>query len=213
MQEWLSSYQPEICFNASDDGRSVIDEHVTRILPTKPELLLGQVRDAWPEWQPLDVGDWKSMATKLGSNVSPMKATGNFLADIMKRNPKRFRMFSPDELRSNKLDAVLDITTRNLQWDPETANKGGRVIEMLSEHTLQGFVQGYALTGRYSVFPSYEAFLAIVDTMIIQYAKFVKVARETKWRPDLPSLTYIETSTLVRGQRLLLRCPELTIYL
>jgi hypothetical protein len=91
-----------------------------------------------------------------------MKAIGKYLADVVKRNPKDFRMFSPDELASNKLDDVLSVTDRNFQWDPETAHKGGRVTEILSEHTLQGWLQGYTMTGRHGVFPSYEAFLGIV---------------------------------------------------
>lgn len=82
------------------------------------------------------------------------------------KQPRTFRIFSPDELRSNKLDQVFNYTTRDMQWDPETAHKGGRVTEMLSEHTLQGFLQGYTLTGRCGLFPSYEAFLGIVTTMI-----------------------------------------------
>jgi len=104
------------------------------------------------------------------------------------------------EFESNKLDAVLSSTSRNFQWDPETANKGGRVIEMLSEHTLQGFLQGYTLTGRTGLFPSYEAFIGIVTTMVEQYAKFQKMAFETKWRGDVASLNYIETSTLWRQE-------------
>merc|ERR1712000_264084 len=110
--------------------------------------------------------DWIPFATKKNQEESPMKAIGRYVAEIVKLNPKTFRIFSPDELRSNKLDQVFEYTTRDMQWDPETAHKGGRVIEMLSEHTLQGFLQGYTLTGRTGLFPSYEAFLGIVTTMI-----------------------------------------------
>ena len=91
------------------------------------------------------------------------------------RNPKSFRIFSPDELVSNKLDAVLDDTGRDFQWDVACRAKGGRVIEILSEHTCQGMLQGYTLTGRTGMFPSYEAFLGIVHTMCVQYSKFVKM--------------------------------------
>jgi xylulose-5-phosphate/fructose-6-phosphate phosphoketolase len=93
------------------------------------------------------------------------------------RNPKTFRIFSPDELVSNKLDAVLEDTGRNFQWDAECRGKGGRVIEILSEHTCQGMLQGYTLTGRTGLFPSYEAFLGIIHTMMVQYAKFTKMVR------------------------------------
>lgn len=85
---------------------------------------------------------------------------------MVELNPETFRIFSPDELNSNKLDECFEITHRNFQWDPETANNGGRVIEMLSEHMLQGWLQGYTLTGRHGLFPSYESFLGIVQTMI-----------------------------------------------
>jgi xylulose-5-phosphate/fructose-6-phosphate phosphoketolase len=81
------------------------------------------------------------------------------IADVSPRNPHRFRIFSPDELVSNKLDAVLDESSRNFQWDCESRSKGGRIIEILSEHTCQGMLQGYTLTGRTGLFPSYEAFL------------------------------------------------------
>ena len=96
------------------------------------------------------------------------------------RNPRSFRIFSPDELVSNKLDAVLDESGRNFQWDVASRAKGGRVIEILSEHTCQGMLQGYTLTGRTGLFPSYEAFLGIVQTMMVQYSKFTKMV---SWPP------------------------------
>jgi xylulose-5-phosphate/fructose-6-phosphate phosphoketolase len=82
-------------------------------------------------------------------------------------NPKGIRLFSPDELESNKLDAALSHTSRNFQWSPSSRAKGGRVIEILSEHTCQGMLQGYTLTGRTALFPSYESFLGIVHTMMV----------------------------------------------
>ena len=97
------------------------------------------------------------------------------------RNPKTFRIFSPDELVSNKLDAVFEVTGRNFQWDENARASGGRVIEILSEHTCQGMLQGYTLTGRTGLFPSYEAFLGIVHTMMVQYAKFVKMVRLSRF--------------------------------
>jgi xylulose-5-phosphate/fructose-6-phosphate phosphoketolase len=129
-----------------------------------------------------------------------MKATGSFLDKVFQENPKTIRLFSPDELESNKLDAVLNHTQRNFQWDQYSAGNGGRVIEVLSEHNCQGFMQGYTLTGRTAIFPSYESFLGIVHTMMVQYSKFVKIAREVKWRGDLPSINYIETSTWARQE-------------
>ena len=90
-------------------------------------------------------------------------------------NPKSFRIFSPDELVSNKLDVVFRHTGRDFQWDEFSNARGGRVIEILSEHTCQGFMQGYTLTGRTAPFPSYESFLGILHTMMVQYSKFNKM--------------------------------------
>lgn len=97
--------------------------------------------------------------------------------DLFASNPSNFRIFSPDELVSNKLDAVFDITGRNFQWDVACRAQGGRVIEILSEHTCQGMLQGYTLTGRTALFPTYEAFIGIVHTMMVQYSKFAKMVR------------------------------------
>jgi len=119
---------------------------------------------------------------------------------VVKENPTTFRIFSPDELVSNKLDAVLDESGRNFQWDIASRGKGGRVIEILSEHTCQGMLQGYTLTGRTGFFPSYEAFLGIIHTMMVQYGKFLKMAKETQWRQDVGSLNYLETSTWARQE-------------
>ena len=121
-----------------------------------------------------------------------------YLAQVVRQNPQSFRIFSPDELISNKLDATLRDSSRNFQWDIASRAQGGRVIEMLSEHTCQGMLQGYTLTGRTGLFPSYEAFLGIVHTMMVQYSKFVKTAMEVPWRQPMGSLNYVETSTWTR---------------
>ena len=91
-------------------------------------------------------------------------------------------------------------SSRNFQWDVASRARGGRVIEILSEHTCQGMLQGYTLTGRTGLFPSYEAFLGIVHTMMVQYSKFVKMAHETTWRQPVGSLNYLETSTWARQE-------------
>jgi len=136
-----------------------------------------------------------------------MKAVGNYLDAVFQANPHTIRLFSPDELESNKLSSILTHTGRNFQWDEHSFAKDGRVIEVLSEHLCQGFMEGYTLTGRTGIFPSYEAFLGIVSTMVVQYGKFVKIAkqggggsRRTRWRGDLHSLNYIETSTWTRQE-------------
>lgn len=104
-----------------------------------------------------------------------MQAIGKLINEVFVLNPHSVRLFSPDELESNKLDAVFDQTGRNFQWDEFANARGGRVIEVLSEHMCQGFMQGYTLTGRVGIFPSYESFLGIIHTMMVQYAKFIKM--------------------------------------
>jgi len=115
-------------------------------------------------------------------------------------NPTSTRIFSPDELESNKLAAVFEHTGRNFQWDEYSFGQGGRVIEILSEHTCQGMLQGYTMTGRTALFPSYEAFIGIAQTMMVQYSKFVKMAKETNFRAPNASLNYLETSTWTRQE-------------
>lgn len=132
--------------------------------------------------------------------MSNMKAAGNYLKRVIEMNEtsKNFRMFSPDETYSNKLDAVFKATSRAFVWPhmdhDEDLARNGRVIEMLSEHSLQGLMQGYVLTGRHGVFPSYEAFVQVIGSMVDQYIKFIRVAREIPWRGHVSSLNYILTS-------------------
>ncbi|TIC01389.1 phosphoketolase [Wallemia mellicola] len=200
LESWLKSYHPDEIFNIDAEKEDFFEKSALSIIPSKNTLRLGQVKETYDAYQPLNVPNWIDHAKEKGGTYSPMVITGEFLADVVKKNPQTFRIFSPDELESNKLHKVLDVTGRNLQWDPETAHKGGRVIEMLSEHTLQGFLQGYTLTGRTGLFPSYEAFLGIASTMMTQYSKLIKMCRETDWRGDVSSLNYIATSTLWRQE-------------
>lgn len=170
LQEWLSSYGPEELFTESG---YVVDE-VTTIIPKDDRKKLGQREEAYCTYYPLDLPDWKDFAVEKGSQESTMKVTGQFIDQVFVRNPHTVRLFSPDELESNKLDAALTHTGRNFQWDQYT-KEDGRVIEVLSEHMCQGFMQGYTLTGRTGIFPSYESFLGIVHTMMVQYSKFNKM--------------------------------------
>lgn len=138
--------------------------------------------------------------------VSSMEQVGKYLRDVIRENEdnRNFRIFSPDETYSNKLDAVFEATTRSFVWPHKEWDKDlsrdGRVIEMLSEHSLQGLMQGYVLTGRHGIFPSYEAFMPIVSSMVDQYAKFLTIAREVPWRGDIASLNYILTSSAWRQE-------------
>ena len=171
LQKWLSSYNPKELFTESGD----ITDEIKSIIPTTDSKKLGQRPEAYKIYLKPDLPDWKQFAAESWGQESSMKLAGTLIDQTLIQNPHNVRMFSPDELESNKLDAVLNHTGRNFQWDQFSNAKGGRVIEVLSEHLCQGFMQGYTLTGRTGIFPSYESFLGIVHTMMVQYAKFVKM--------------------------------------
>jgi len=130
------------------------------------------------------------------------RVLGTMLRDVIRRNPDRFRLFGPDETVSNRLDAVFQATDR--QWEAERIPiddhlaPHGRVIEVLSEHLCQGWLEGYLLTGRHGLFNCYEAFIHIVDSMFNQHAKWLKVTRQIPWRQPVASLNYLLTSHVWR---------------
>lgn len=196
LQAWLESYKPKELFKENGD---VLDE-IKSIIPTQPERRLGQNKKVYDTYEGLGPIDWRKFVAKKGTSESCMKAVGKLLEQVVKDNPKTFRIFSPDEFESNKLDAVLNSTNRNFQWDQFSNARGGRVTETLSEHQCQGWLQGYTLTGRVGLFPSYEAFLGIIHTMMVQYAKFGKMASECSWRKPIGSINYLETSTWTRQE-------------
>lgn len=138
LQKWLLSYGPAKLFTETGDA---IDS-IKRIIPPIEQHRLGQRAESYKSYQPLKVPDWRPFGVEQGSEASCMRTIGKLLDQALVDNPKSLRIFSPDELESNKLDVVLEHTGRNFQWDEFSNAKGGRVIEMLSEHTLQGFLQG-----------------------------------------------------------------------
>ena len=133
-----------------------------------------------------------------------MHVLGPFLRDVIKLNdkPRNFRLFGPDETISNRLESVFEVTDR--QWDAETEKNDqflapdGGVMEMLSEHQCEGWLEGYLLTGRHGLFNSYEAFIRIVDSMFTQHAKWLKMSLELPWRRRIASLNYLLTSHVWR---------------
>ncbi|KAK0560484.1 hypothetical protein OC844_003737 [Tilletia horrida] len=202
---WLKSYEPDKWFRPSK--QPFLAEVVTRLLPKNPTHRMGQLVELYQPPPELSYPSWTAFAAEKGSMRSEMDACGDLVAKFVDCNRHTFRIFSPDELVSNHLGKVLDgTTTREFQADPATSvsstgqQNGGRVIEMLSEHTLQAFAQGYTLMGNLALFPSYESFLPIVTTMIEQYAKFLKNLDEVTFRPKTYSITYVETSTLYRQE-------------
>ena len=138
LNDWVSSYKPAELFNK--DGSPT--EIVTAIIPEDHNLRMGQRKETYAALVPLKVPDWKRYCITAGTEASCMITIGNLLDQAFVDNPKNIRIFSPDELESNKLSAIFKHTHRNFQWDPETHGDGGRVIEILSEHTCQGFLQG-----------------------------------------------------------------------
>ncbi|KAK7420384.1 hypothetical protein QQX98_002807 [Neonectria punicea] len=195
LQSWLQSYDAGRLLKDGKPSKSIQD-----IVPQKDAKKLGQLKRTYDSYLALNMPDWKPFAVQKFQQSSCMAETGKFLDKVMVENPKSFRVFSPDELESNKLSAVFEHTGRNFQWDEYSRANGGRVIEILSEHCCQGFMQGYTLTGRTALFPSYESFLGIIHTMMVQYSKFNKIAGEVDWRGDLSSINYIETSTWARQE-------------
>ncbi|KAL7935184.1 XFP N-terminal domain-containing protein [Trichoderma chlorosporum] len=195
LQDWLKSYEVHKLLPDGKPSHDVLD-----ILPPEDEKRLGQVKLAYDCYRGLDLPDWEPHAAEKSDQASSMQQSGKFLDNVMRKNMQTFRIFSPDELESNKLSAVLEHSGRNFQWDQYARAQGGRVIEILSEHCCQGFLQGYTLTGRTAIFPSYESFLGIIHTMMIQYSKFSKISRSLSWRGDLSSINYIETSTWARQE-------------
>lgn len=203
LQQWLSSYRIEELF----DRNKGFGDFLGNIVPTKDKRI-GKSRHAFGGdaiYKPLvlpPVEKFAEDATRPGTvGSSSMRRAGLYLEEVFKLNKQseNFRMFSPDETYSNKLDAVFNTTKRAWVWPTEEWDKDlapdGRVMEMLSEHNLQGMFQGYVVTGRHAVFASYEAFIQVIASMVDQYAKFLNQARAVPWRGDVPSLNYILTSS------------------
>ena len=201
VEQWLRSYRPWELFDK--DGR--VAEDILAQCPQGGERMSmnshsfgGEIRKAL-KLPPLDE-HWVKVKARGASEESAMEVFGDYLKEVVKSNAaeNNFRIVCPDELESNKLGAVLDVTDRQYLWPiPPGAEKigpEGRVLEILSEHNCQGWLQGYLLTGRHGIFPCYEAFLQIVDGMINQYSKFLKSALEVSWRKPISSLNFILTS-------------------
>ena len=194
LEDWLKSYKFEELF---DFEKGEFKPWLDDFLPEKSSRI-GQNRfiDANLNFVKLKLPE---ILERISEKSLAMNAVGDFLKEVFKKNPENFRFFSPDETYSNKLDAIFETTSRSWQreiksWEKDLS-KNGRVTEILSEHSLQGLLQGYILTGRHGVLTSYEAFAPIISSMMDQYAKFLTQSKEVKWRGDLASLNYILTST------------------
>ncbi|GBQ68231.1 phosphoketolase [Ameyamaea chiangmaiensis NBRC 103196] len=205
LEEWLRSYHPEDLFD--QEGRLHAD--IAALAPTgarrmsdNPHTNGGILK------RPLNLPDFQDYAVAVeapGRTIGEAtRVLGTYLRDVMKNSEKHrnFRVLAPDENNSNRLNAVLDATPR--AWEAETVDyddhlgEGGRVMEILSEHTCQGWLEGYLLTGRHGFLSCYEAFIHIVDSMVNQHAKWLKTAKEVPWRRPIASLNYLLTSHVWR---------------
>jgi xylulose-5-phosphate/fructose-6-phosphate phosphoketolase len=203
LEDWLRSYRPEELF---DDAGSLRRELVSlapegeRRMSANPKTNGGLVR------RDLDLPDFRAFAVDVDEpgavTAEATRVLGRWLTEVVRANPDNFRIFGPDETASNRLDAVYEATDK--QWDmrveavDEHLAAGGRVVEMLSEHQCQGWLEGYLLTGRHGLFNCYEAFIHIVDSMFNQHAKWLKVTRGIPWRRPIASLNYLLSSHVWR---------------
>jgi xylulose-5-phosphate/fructose-6-phosphate phosphoketolase len=203
LEEWMRSYGPEELFD--DEGRLIAE---LAELPPRGEqrMSANPHTNGGAILRDLILPDFRDYAVdvpKPGTTFSEAtRVLGAFLRDVVPRNPDNFRIFGPDETASNRLSDVFAVTSR--AWDAETApadedlGPDGRVVEVLSEHLCQGWLEGYLLTGRHGLFNCYEAFIHIVDSMFNQHAKWLKVTRAIPWRRPLASLNYLLTSHVWR---------------
>jgi xylulose-5-phosphate/fructose-6-phosphate phosphoketolase len=200
LEAWMKSYKPEELF----DSAGALKEEFTKFVP-KPELAMGQnphtnggllLKDLkLPE---LAAYEWP---TTHGCSGECTAVLSKWLRDVIKENPTNFRIMCPDEITSNKMSAVFETTGRNggyvvknKKLDSPFDAPDGRVMEILSEHCCEGWLEGYLLTGRHGLFPCYEAFTSVVDSMINQHCKWLKATSELDWRKELASLNFILTS-------------------
>jgi xylulose-5-phosphate/fructose-6-phosphate phosphoketolase len=207
LESWMRSYRPEELF----------DENGTLIAELKAMAPVGQRRiTANPHAnggtlrKPLRLPDFRDYAVKVEQpaqvEVSPTDTLAHFLRDVMRQNMTSFRVFGPDETASNKLQVIYEASGKTWMAKllPEDADGGdlardGRVMEMLSEHTLEGWLEGYLLTGRHGFFSSYEAFVHIIDSMFNQHAKWLEKSKlELRWRAPISSLNLLITSLVWR---------------
>jgi xylulose-5-phosphate/fructose-6-phosphate phosphoketolase len=207
LEDWLKSYRPEELFDEA--GRPVAElralaPHGDRRMSANPHANGGKLR------KPLGMPDFRGYAVDVSKPateyVGATEVLAKFLRDVMRQNPENFRVFGPDETASNRLQAIYEASPKTWmeQILPEDADgtdiaPNGRVMEMLSEHTLEGWLEGYLLTGRHGFFSTYEAFVHVIDSMFNQHAKWLEKSKtELRWRASISSLNLLITSVVWR---------------
>jgi xylulose-5-phosphate/fructose-6-phosphate phosphoketolase len=203
LEEWLRSYRPDELFD--DEGR-LLPELAAQAPAGDRRMSANPHANGGELLRDLVLPDFRDYAVEVkrpGTNFSEAtRVLGTFLRDVIARNGENFRLFGPDETASNRLGDVFAVTDRTWVARAEPADDhlspDGRVMEILSEHLCQGWLEGYLLTGRHGLFNCYEAFIHIVDSMFNQHAKWLKVTRDIPWRRPIASLNYLLSSHVWR---------------
>jgi len=206
LETWMRSYQPEQLFD--DEGRLLPELKAmaptgARRMSANPTANGGLLRT------PLSMPDFRASAVEVSKpgviSAGNVPVLGNFLREVMRLNMQNFRVFGPDETQSNRLQALYDVTKKAWLGDyfPEDADGGnlapnGRVMEMLSEHTVEGWLEGYILSGRHGLLNSYESFIHVIDSMVNQHAKWLEKSSELPWRAKVSSLNLLITALVWR---------------
>jgi xylulose-5-phosphate/fructose-6-phosphate phosphoketolase len=205
LEQWMRSYKPEELFDA--DG-ALVPELAELSPKGRRRMGMNPHANGGLLLQPLRLPAFRSFAVEVNEPGSPdgeaTRVLGKYLREVMKCNleSRNFRVFGPDETASNRLEAILEVTGKT--WEAATLPVDehlaidGRVMEILSEHMCQGWLEGYLLTGRHGFFSCYEAFIHIIDSMFNQHAKWLKVTRTIPWREPIASLNYLLTSHVWR---------------
>ncbi|MGB6575233.1 MAG: phosphoketolase family protein [Trebonia sp.] len=203
LEEWMRSYHPAELF---DPGGTLVPE-IARLAPADYRRMSANPHaNGGLLLRDLDMPDFREYAVTVpspgGAQAENTRVLGGFLRDIIVANPRSFRLWGPDETSSNRLDAVFDVTGRAFDGEiipgDNNLTPDGRVMEVLSEHLCQGWLEGYLLTGRHGMFNCYEAFIHIIDSMFNQHAKWLKVTRGIPWRRPIASLNYLLSSLVWR---------------
>jgi xylulose-5-phosphate/fructose-6-phosphate phosphoketolase len=204
LEEWMQSYEPQELFDGGGTPRG-------RVLALSPEgarrMGANPIANASGPKVELRIPDFKGYALDVSSPGSgrqeSTRTLGTMLRDIYVENPKTFRLMCPDETNSNRLGAVFEVENRCFQGEilptDDHVSPHGRVMEVLSEHNCEGWLEGYVLTGRHGLFATYEAFALVVASMATQHAKWLETSNALPWRGSVPSLNYLLTSTCWRN--------------